>query len=104
MRGVQVMVQVAQKVACMHEAGWMHRNLAPGNAVWVPSSSSWALLDFGCMVRTGVPESKLAARIRVDMSVPRGSMVTPRVWSMYTFNVCTHFKLPYSWPPGRFTS
>ena len=47
------MVHVAHKLEQMHEAGWAHRDLKPGNAIWLPSSNSWTLIDFGSASRIG---------------------------------------------------
>ena len=57
MRGrcVQVMMHVMHKLEGLHEAGWVHRDLKPGNAIWLPSSNSWTLIDFGSAARTGAP-------------------------------------------------
>ena len=52
---MQVMMHVAHKLEGLHEAGWVHRDLKPGNAIWLPSSNSWTLIDFGSAARTGVP-------------------------------------------------
>jgi hypothetical protein len=52
---LQVMVHIARKLEQLHAAGWVHRDLKPGNAIWLPSQNSWTLIDFGCAARTGVP-------------------------------------------------
>jgi hypothetical protein len=31
---------------------WPLTNLKPGNTIWLPSQNQWALIDFGCAVRT----------------------------------------------------
>ena len=50
---MQVMMHIAHKLEGLHEAGWVHRDLKPGNAIWLPSSNSWTLIDFGSAARTG---------------------------------------------------
>ena len=52
---VQVMVHIAEKLQQLHAAGWTHRDLKPGNAIWLPSKNSWTLIDFGCAARIGAP-------------------------------------------------
>ena len=46
-------MHVMHKLEGLHEAGWVHRDLKPGNAIWLPSSNSWTLIDFGSAARTG---------------------------------------------------
>ena len=31
----------------------MHRDLKPGNIMWLPSQNRWTLIDFGCAARAG---------------------------------------------------
>lgn len=50
---MQVMVHIAEKLQQLHAAGWTHRDLKPGNAIWLPSQNSWTLIDFGCAARIG---------------------------------------------------
>eukprot|EP00892_Ulva_mutabilis_P010845 jgi/Ulvmu1/8132/UM040_0028.1 len=50
---LQVMVHIAEKLQQLHAAGWTHRDLKPGNAIWLPSKNSWTLIDFGCAARIG---------------------------------------------------
>ena len=47
------MMHVAQKLQSLHDAGWVHGDLKPANAIWLPSSNSWTLIDFGSAARTG---------------------------------------------------
>ena len=48
-------MHVAQKLQSLHDAGWVHGDLKPANAIWLPSSNSWTLIDFGSAARTGAP-------------------------------------------------
>lgn len=50
---MQVIVHIAQKLEQLHAAGWVHRDLKPGNAIWLPSKNTWTLIDFGCAARIG---------------------------------------------------
>jgi serine/threonine protein kinase len=50
---MQVMVHIAQKLEQLHGAGWVHRDLKPENAIWLPSSNSWTLIDFGSAAQAG---------------------------------------------------
>lgn len=37
----------------LHGAGYVHRDLKPGNIMWLPSQNRWTLIDFGCAARIG---------------------------------------------------
>eukprot|EP00892_Ulva_mutabilis_P002522 jgi/Ulvmu1/12270/UM087_0004.1 len=50
---LQVIIHIAQKLEQLHAAGWVHRDLKPGNAIWLPSKNTWTLIDFGCAARIG---------------------------------------------------
>ena len=47
------MVHIARKLEALHAAGWVHRDLKPGNTIWLPSKNAWALIDFGIACETG---------------------------------------------------
>jgi tRNA A-37 threonylcarbamoyl transferase component Bud32 len=50
---VQVIIQIAKKLQVMHKAGFCHRDLKPGNCIWLPSQNAWSLIDFGCTAACG---------------------------------------------------
>ena len=50
---LSVMVHIARKLEQLHAAGFVHRDLKPGNAIWLPSQNSCTLIDFGCAARAG---------------------------------------------------
>ena len=52
---VQVLVDVATRLRDMHAAGYVHRDVKPGNIMLLPRKNSWTVIDFGCTARTGEP-------------------------------------------------
>ena len=45
---VQVIYHIAQRMAEFHAAGFVHRDLKPGNVMWLPRTNRWTVIDFGC--------------------------------------------------------
>ena len=52
---MQLLSNVAERLAHMHEAGYVHRDLKPGNVTWLPRENRWTIIDFGCAARIGIP-------------------------------------------------
>jgi serine/threonine protein kinase len=50
---VQVLSHIAERLKDLHAAGYVHRDLKPGNIMWLPRKKRWTLIDFGCAARTG---------------------------------------------------
>ena len=50
---LQVLSHLSARLADMHEAGYVHRDLKPGNVMWLPRENRWTVIDFGCAARTG---------------------------------------------------
>lgn len=50
---LSIMIHVTTVVGRLHDAGWVHRDLKPTNAVFLPQQARWALVDFGCAARRG---------------------------------------------------
>eukprot|EP00892_Ulva_mutabilis_P004406 jgi/Ulvmu1/2337/UM013_0185.1 len=50
-----VVANIAKRVAGMHRGGYVHRDLKPGNIMWLPRDSQWSLIDFGVAAEIGRP-------------------------------------------------
>lgn len=50
---VQVLIHVTERVATLHAAGVVHRDLKPGNILWRPRNHAWTLIDYGCAAEIG---------------------------------------------------
>lgn len=46
---------MSERIAQLHEAGYVHRDLKPSNIMWQPRSYSWVLIDFGISAALGEP-------------------------------------------------
>lgn len=50
---MQVLSHVAERLDNLHEAGWVHRDIKPGNVMFLLDKKRWTLIDFGCAAKTG---------------------------------------------------
>jgi eukaryotic-like serine/threonine-protein kinase len=48
-----MMQQLAQRLSDLHELGLVHRDLKPGNVMWLPRENRWTVIDFGCVAQAG---------------------------------------------------
>ena len=44
---------LAMRLRDFHALGYVHRDLKPGNVMWLPRENRWTIIDFGCAARTG---------------------------------------------------
>jgi hypothetical protein len=49
----QVLCHVTKRLEVLHAAGWVHRDLKPGNVLRRPEQHSWTLIEYGCTARAG---------------------------------------------------
>ena len=50
---MQIIGQLASCLAELHGQGWVHRDLKPGNIMFLPRTGSWTLINFGLAARAG---------------------------------------------------
>ena len=50
---MQVLANVALRLAEFHAAGYVHRDLKPANVMWLPRENRWTVIDFGCAGKIG---------------------------------------------------
>lgn len=44
---------LAMRMQVFHALGYVHRDLKPGNVLWLPRENRWTVIDFGCAARIG---------------------------------------------------
>ena len=49
----RVLSHIAERLKDLHASGYVHRDIKPGNIMWLPRKKRWTLIDFGCAARTG---------------------------------------------------
>ena len=49
MQRFQVLAHVAMRLKDLHNAGYVHRDIKPGNIMLLHRKNRWTLIDFGCV-------------------------------------------------------
>lgn len=54
---LQVLSIIASQISDMHDAGYVHNNIKPGNLLWLPRQATWSAVDFShaCHIGTEAP-------------------------------------------------
>lgn len=52
-----MLYDVAVRVWALHRSGWAHRDLKPGNIMFLQKRMRWVLIDFGIAGMIGAPAS-----------------------------------------------
>lgn len=50
---LQCIQHLANRLVNLHNEGYVHRDLKPGNVMWLPRENRWTVIDFGCAAKTG---------------------------------------------------
>lgn len=50
---LQVLSHIADRLKDLHDAGYVHCDIKPGNIMFLPRTKRWTLIDFGCAAKTG---------------------------------------------------
>lgn len=68
---MQMINQIAVRIAELHKLGYVHRDLKPGNVMWLPRENRWTIIDFGCVAVTGE-----SARISFSLAYAAPEIIT----------------------------
>ena len=55
---VLMMEEVGKLLAGLHDAGLVHRDIKPGNTLYLLRSTTWRLLDVGIVAKAGAPPAR----------------------------------------------
>jgi serine/threonine protein kinase len=55
----QALINIAERLLMLHEAGYVHCDLKPSNVLWLSDMHAWTLIDFGSAGKAGAIDFSL---------------------------------------------
>jgi serine/threonine protein kinase len=49
----QALINIAERLLLLHDAGYVHGDLKPSNVLWLADMHAWTLIDFGSTAKAG---------------------------------------------------
>ena len=91
----QTLMHVVRAVKVMHDMGYAHRDIKPGNILRRPGEHDWTLIDFGCAARIGAPPLAMQIVLYVTLC-NSGYMICTEQVTNWLGRAGTKAKISYS--------